>query len=247
MINEFDNRPGMNSDRGGDPNTSQRQFTRGFIGLQNHGGADTMQYRNIRVEDLTPGAPTPPTATGLFTVAGDGPHTVEVRTTDAAGNVEERKSFDVRRSVAARRRGTTCRRRCRSPPTSVDPAADDRHARRRTASARCRRAVTRATFNRRGITVPVACTGAMTGSAKLTVSSARPQAAQARAARRSTAEDVKCWGPHTARVTLKPSSAIAKALARKGGPKSVKLTLSVQMRDWGKPATTTKKTITLRR
>ena len=48
-------------------------------------------------------------------------------------------------------------------------------------------------------------------------------------------------------VTLKPSSAIAKRLAAKGGPKSVKLTLSVQMRDWGKPATTTKKTITLRR
>ena len=48
-------------------------------------------------------------------------------------------------------------------------------------------------------------------------------------------------------MTLKPTSAIAKRLAAKGGPKRVKLTLSVQMRDWGKPATTTKKTITLRR
>ena len=59
--------------------------------------------------------------------------------------------------------------------------------------------------------------------------------------------DARCYGPHTVKVTLKPSSALAKSLARKGGPKRVKLTLSVQMRDWGKPATTVKKTITLTR
>ena len=86
----------------------------------------------------------------------------------------------------------------------------------------------------------------MTGSATLTLSKA--DAKRLKLSRRTIdAEDVQCWGAHTARVTLKPSSAIAKRLAAKGGPKSVKLTLSVQMRDWGKPATTTKKTITLRR
>ena len=94
MINEWDNNPGINSDRAGDPSTTQRQFTRGYIGLQNHGGADTMQYRNIRVEDLTPGAPKARDGTGPFQVSGAGPHTIEVRTKDAAGNVD---AADVRR------------------------------------------------------------------------------------------------------------------------------------------------------
>ena len=73
------------------------------------------------------------------------------------------------------------------------------------------------------------------------------QAAEAQERRRSTATDVRCWGPHTATVSFKPSSAIARLLARKGGPASVKMTVSVQMRDWGKPATTLKKSVTLRR
>jgi hypothetical protein len=29
-----------------------RQFLKGFIGLQNHGDADAMEFRNIRVRDL---------------------------------------------------------------------------------------------------------------------------------------------------------------------------------------------------
>ena len=39
--------------------------------------------------------------------------------------------------------------------------------------------------------------------------------------------DAKCYGPHSIKVALKPSSSLAKALARKGGPKSVKLSLDV--------------------
>ena len=70
VINEFENSPGKNSDRGGDPSTTLRQFTRGYIGLQNHGVEDKMQYRNMRVEDLTPGAPKAEDATGPFTVTG---------------------------------------------------------------------------------------------------------------------------------------------------------------------------------
>ena len=93
VLNEFDNTPGKNSDRAGDPSTTLRQFTEGYIGLQNHGGADTMQYRNMRVEDLTPGAPKAEDGTGPFEVAGRGPHTIEVRTVDAAGN-EGSETFD---------------------------------------------------------------------------------------------------------------------------------------------------------
>ena len=106
--------------------------------------------------------------------------------------------------------------------------------------------IKRATFARRGLTVPVACTGAMDGSAKLTVSSATRKRLKLKSATLDST-DVRCWGPHTATVSFKPSSAIARALARKGGPTSVKMTVSVQMRDWGKPATTLTKSVTLKR
>ena len=86
----------------------------------------------------------------------------------------------------------------------------------------------------------------MDGSAKLTVTS--KVAKQLKLAKRTLASsDATCYGPHTIKVALKPSSSLAKALARKGGPKSVKLTLSVEMRVFGKAPQTLKKTITLKR
>ncbi|RKQ87552.1 glucose/sorbosone dehydrogenase [Solirubrobacter pauli] len=245
VINEWDNAPGLSSDRAGDPNTTLRQFTRGFIGLQNHGGDDRMQYRNVTIEDLSAGKPKAGDATGEFEVAGVGPHTVEVRATDEAGNVS-RQTFDVEigDSVAPGAGGATPQPLPLAPTSTLLPPMIDTPATYRLGSVTSR--VTRATFAKRGVKIPVACTGAMDGSAKLTVSSATRKRLKLK---RTTidSESVKCWGPHSVQVTLKPSSTIAKALARKGGPKSVKLTVSVQMRDWGKPATTRTKTITLRR
>ncbi|WBB67857.1 ThuA domain-containing protein [Micromonospora sp. WMMD812] len=52
VINEFDNTPGKQSSRAGDPPTDLRQFLRGFVGLQNHGDNDLIEFRNIRVRDL---------------------------------------------------------------------------------------------------------------------------------------------------------------------------------------------------
>ncbi|MFI9486516.1 ThuA domain-containing protein [Promicromonospora sp. NPDC052451] len=52
VINEFENSPGKESSRAGDPPTDLRQFLTGFIGLQNHSDADAMEFRNIRVRDL---------------------------------------------------------------------------------------------------------------------------------------------------------------------------------------------------
>jgi hypothetical protein len=52
VINEFENSPGKESSRAGDPPTDLRQFLSGFIGLQNHSDADAMEFRNIRVRDL---------------------------------------------------------------------------------------------------------------------------------------------------------------------------------------------------
>ncbi|WP_228760005.1 ThuA domain-containing protein [Pseudactinotalea sp. HY158] len=53
VINEFENAPGKESSRAGDPPTDLRQFERGFIGLQNHSNSDRMEFRNIRVQDLS--------------------------------------------------------------------------------------------------------------------------------------------------------------------------------------------------
>ncbi|GLW67648.1 hypothetical protein Arub01_58910 [Actinomadura rubrobrunea] len=52
VINEFDNTPGKQSSREGDPPTDLRQFAKGFIGVQNHGSQDQIEFRNIRVREL---------------------------------------------------------------------------------------------------------------------------------------------------------------------------------------------------
>jgi hypothetical protein len=249
VIKEFDNAPGKPSDRGGDPSTSLRQFAQGYIGLQNHGGADTMQYRNVRVEDLSEGARGVVEAQP-FEVTGKGPHTIEVRSTDAAGNVEEKQPFDFDIGAgtppgSTDGGGSTPVPLTSAPSTSpllppmiVTPAS----AKLGTLSARIRRA----TFAKRGVVVPIACTGAMDGTAKLTVASS--VAAKLKLSRATlVSQDVKCWGPHSIKVSLKPSSALAKQLARKGGPKSVKLTLTVQMRDFGRAPQLLERTITLKR
>jgi hypothetical protein len=52
VINEFDNTPGKQSSRAGDPPTDLRQFLSGFVGLQNHSDNDLIDFRNIRVRQL---------------------------------------------------------------------------------------------------------------------------------------------------------------------------------------------------
>ncbi len=52
VINEFDNTPGKESSRDGDPPTDLRQFTSGFVGLQNHSDNDLIEFRDIRVRQL---------------------------------------------------------------------------------------------------------------------------------------------------------------------------------------------------
>jgi len=52
VINEFENAPGQESSRDGDPPTDLRQFASGFIGLQNHSDNDAIEFRNIRVREL---------------------------------------------------------------------------------------------------------------------------------------------------------------------------------------------------
>lgn len=52
VINDFDNAPGKQSSRGSDPSTDLRQFAEGFIGLQNHGTDDLVEFRHIQVKEL---------------------------------------------------------------------------------------------------------------------------------------------------------------------------------------------------
>ena len=52
VINEFDNTPGKESSRAGDPPTGLRQFSEGLIGLQNHSDVDRIEFRNIRIREL---------------------------------------------------------------------------------------------------------------------------------------------------------------------------------------------------
>jgi glucose/arabinose dehydrogenase/type 1 glutamine amidotransferase/PKD repeat protein len=247
LINEYENTPDKQSDRAGDPDASKRQFAQGYIGLQNHGGADTIQYRDIRVEDLSADAEGQ-NPTGAFTVSGQGPHTVEFRSLDAAGNQEGKQSVDFeigRTSPPGPTTPSGSPPPVTTPPLGGLPPMLDTPASYRLGSVPHR--ISAKQLARRGLKVPVTCTGAMSGSATLTVSRAAARRLGL-ATRTLKSRSVRCWGAHTATVTLKPSKALARKLAGKGkGPRTVKLRLSVQMLDFGKPAQTIGRTITLKR
>ncbi|MGW4037828.1 OmpL47-type beta-barrel domain-containing protein [Streptomyces sp. NPDC004778] len=54
LINEFDNTRGQlfEPPRGDDPGTDGRRFASGHIGLQVHGAADVISYRDVRIKEL---------------------------------------------------------------------------------------------------------------------------------------------------------------------------------------------------
>jgi hypothetical protein len=54
MINQFDNSIPKIASRNGDPATVARQFARGYLGLQTHGGSDRISYREIQVKEIPP-------------------------------------------------------------------------------------------------------------------------------------------------------------------------------------------------
>jgi hypothetical protein len=81
LINLWANTPGQQAARPGDPPTDDRQWPRGYVGLQNHGASDIVEFRNVVVRSLSPKA-------AAFTVTGAGRHTLEYRSVDFAGNIE---------------------------------------------------------------------------------------------------------------------------------------------------------------
>jgi hypothetical protein len=80
VLQTWTNTPGQTSSRAGDPPTDVRQFASGYFGLQNHGVADYVQFRDVRVQRLEQAAP--------IVIDEPGRHTLEVRSVDGAGNVE---------------------------------------------------------------------------------------------------------------------------------------------------------------
>ena len=70
QINQFDNSVPKIASRNGDPATVARQFTRGYLGLQTHGGNDRISYREIQVKEIAPAAI--PVNTVAPTVTGTG-------------------------------------------------------------------------------------------------------------------------------------------------------------------------------
>lgn len=54
QINEFANSPGQEPANPLYPGTDFKQFATGFLGLQNHGDADTIEYRRVRAVELGP-------------------------------------------------------------------------------------------------------------------------------------------------------------------------------------------------
>ena len=59
LINEYVNTPDavFSPPRADDPGGAGRQSARGYIGLQNHGTADVVSFRNVRIAPLTPCCP----------------------------------------------------------------------------------------------------------------------------------------------------------------------------------------------
>jgi hypothetical protein len=70
MINQFDNSIPKIASRNGDPGTMARQFARGYLGLQTHGGSDRISYREIQVKEIAPAQI--PVNTAAPTVSGKG-------------------------------------------------------------------------------------------------------------------------------------------------------------------------------
>jgi Domain of Unknown Function (DUF1080)/PKD domain/Beta xylosidase C-terminal Concanavalin A-like domain len=225
VIKEFDNVPGLNSSRPGDPPTTDRQFTVGYVGLQNHSTADLMQYRNMRVENLSGDT----SATGPFTVTGSGLHTVEFRSVDWAGTTEVKRARTFRLG--------------QRPQPSPPPAGNEPPTTAKFSLAKLPR-TTLGGFARRGLAVEVACGDAMQGSAALTVTRRtmrRLHLRSATLARRS----VRCVQAGSKTVTLKPSRKVARALRRSHG--SVKATVKVRLKPIGGRASTHARRLTLRR
>jgi hypothetical protein len=204
-----------------------------------------MQYRNIRIQDLSADA-VGQNPTGAFEVSSAGSHTVEFRSVDAAGNREAKQmvSFEIGRVAPPGPTDPIPTPTPQPPAGGPDPVVDP------PGSFKIGRLATRlgkSTFARQGVRVPVMCDGGMAGTAKLSVS--RKVARQLKLGRTTLQSvAVRCFGQHSAGVRLKPSKALMRKLTTgKKGPRTVKLQVQLRLQEAGRAAKTVTRTVTLRR
>jgi 3-keto-disaccharide hydrolase/beta-xylosidase-like protein len=200
VISRFDNSIPRDSSRPGDPPTEERQFDRGYIGLQNHGGADRIQIADVRVQDLSEGERA---GTGSFTVSGQGHHTVEFRSIDEAGNIEDTQSVSFRIGQPPQP-SPPSGAPVTEPPARPDLARFELRGLRRSVSAR--------RLVRRGVRIQIDCTDRMQGTARLSVS--RAWARRLGLGRRTTiaSRRVRCDADGLVSLRLKPNKRVSRKL-----------------------------------
>jgi 3-keto-disaccharide hydrolase len=66
LVNQYDNAIPLQPKRAGDPPSSAREFAGSTLGLQNHGGSDHIEYRNVQVKEIA----SPPHNTAAPQIAG---------------------------------------------------------------------------------------------------------------------------------------------------------------------------------
>ena len=220
VINRFDNSIPKESSRGGDPPTQERQFDRGYIGLQNHGGSDVMQIADVRIQDLSGGERD---GSGPFTVTGAGNHTVEFRTIDEAGNIESTQSVSFRIGQPPPP-GPPGGPPVVEPP--VPPALARFEVRGVRPSMPGRRLV------RRGLRVRVDCTDRMEGRARLTVSRAWARRLDLGSRTTLASRRVRCDADGLTSITLKPGKRVSQKLRqydrRSGSDVRARLTIRLK-------------------
>jgi len=73
MVNQYDNAIPLTPKRAVDPPSQARQFAGSTLGLQNHGGSDHIEYRNVRVKEIgsPPRSTLAPQIAGMKKVGGE--------------------------------------------------------------------------------------------------------------------------------------------------------------------------------
>ena len=131
MINQFDNSIPKIASRNGDPATVARQFARGYLGLQTHGGNDRISYREIQVKEFTPADI--PVNTVAPTVTGTG--FVGQNLTCNTGHLDPGRRASRSRASGTGRTRSRRRTRTSAPRARSTSAASPRRPIRRACTA----------------------------------------------------------------------------------------------------------------